>query len=255
MSVEFGIFDHITRPPGVPLAQLYEDRIELLKSADDAGFYCYHLAEHHGHDLAMAPNQLVFLGALARETENLRLGTLVSCLPLHHPLRLVEEICMVDQLSDGRLEVGVGRGVSIFEHEFFDLGSRQLLDEEAGPALHQHVITGAQLLAEELVGQLAHALFVGAPDDQCAGAVLEQFLEGHDLAGHVGARNVGEGNLDPLDAPALPEVEVVERAGADAHERIAGVNRRIRRLFVAEDIGSSVLMETNGFHGSLGRRP
>jgi alkanesulfonate monooxygenase SsuD/methylene tetrahydromethanopterin reductase-like flavin-dependent oxidoreductase (luciferase family) len=119
VTVEFGIFDHITRPPGVELAQLYEDRIELLRVAERAGFYCYHVAEHHGHNLAMAPNQLVFLAALARETESLRLGTLVSCLPLHHPLRLVEEICMADQLSGGRLEVGVGRGVSIFEHEFF----------------------------------------------------------------------------------------------------------------------------------------
>jgi alkanesulfonate monooxygenase SsuD/methylene tetrahydromethanopterin reductase-like flavin-dependent oxidoreductase (luciferase family) len=119
VPVEFGIFDHITHPPGVPLDRLYEDRIELLRTADRAGFYCYHVAEHHGHNLAMAPNQLVLLAALARETENLRLGTLVSCLPLHHPLRLVEEICMVDQLSGGRLEVGVGRGVSIFEHEFF----------------------------------------------------------------------------------------------------------------------------------------
>ncbi len=119
MTVEFGIFDHITRPPGRTLDEIYEGRIALLEKADRSGFYCYHVAEHHGHRLAMAPNQLVFLAALARETERLRLGTLVSCLPLHHPLRLVEEICMVDQLSGGRLDVGVGRGVSVFEHEFF----------------------------------------------------------------------------------------------------------------------------------------
>jgi len=119
MAIKIGIFDHISRPQGVPLGKLYEDRIRLLKKADCAGFYCYHLAEHHGHNLATAPSQPVFLAALARETETLRVGTLVSCLPLHHPLRLVEEICMVDQLSGGRLELGVGRGVSPFEHSFF----------------------------------------------------------------------------------------------------------------------------------------
>ena len=119
MPIEFGIFDHITRPTEMPLDQLYEGRIALLQKADRAGFSGYHVAEHHGHNLAMAPNQLVFLAALARETEHLRLGTLVSCLPYHHPLRLVEEICMVDQLSGGRLDIGVGRGVSIFEHNFF----------------------------------------------------------------------------------------------------------------------------------------
>jgi alkanesulfonate monooxygenase SsuD/methylene tetrahydromethanopterin reductase-like flavin-dependent oxidoreductase (luciferase family) len=119
MTVEFGIFDHISRPPGVPLGKTYEDRIAFVQKAERAGFCGYHVAEHHGHSLAMAPNQLVFLAALARETDTIRLGTLVSCLPLHHPLRLVEEICMVDQLSGGRLDVGVGRGVSSFEHDFF----------------------------------------------------------------------------------------------------------------------------------------
>jgi alkanesulfonate monooxygenase SsuD/methylene tetrahydromethanopterin reductase-like flavin-dependent oxidoreductase (luciferase family) len=117
--VEFGIFDQISRPPGAVLRELYEDEIARLRKADEAGFYCYHLAEHHGHNLCMAPSQLVFLAALARETKRLRLGTLVSCLPYHHPLRLVEEICMVDQLSGGRLDIGVGRGVSVFEHDFF----------------------------------------------------------------------------------------------------------------------------------------
>jgi alkanesulfonate monooxygenase SsuD/methylene tetrahydromethanopterin reductase-like flavin-dependent oxidoreductase (luciferase family) len=119
MSVGFGIFDHISRPPGVPLARIYEDRIAFVQTAERAGFCGYHVAEHHGHKLAMAPNQLVFLAALARETDTIRLGTLVSCLPLHHPLRVVEEICIVDQLSGGRLDVGVGRGVSTFEHDFF----------------------------------------------------------------------------------------------------------------------------------------
>jgi alkanesulfonate monooxygenase SsuD/methylene tetrahydromethanopterin reductase-like flavin-dependent oxidoreductase (luciferase family) len=119
MPVEFGIFEHISRPQGRDLGQVYEGRIAFLQKADRAGFSGFHLAEHHGHNLAMAPNQLVFLAALARETERIRLGTLVSCLPLHHPIRLVEEICMVDQLSGGRLDIGVGRGVSIFEHDFF----------------------------------------------------------------------------------------------------------------------------------------
>ncbi len=119
MAIEFGIFDHISRQPGESLGELYEGRIAFLQKAEEAGFTGCHIAEHHGHNLAMAPSQLPFLAALARETEQLRLGTLVSCLPYYHPLRLVEEICMVDQLSGGRLDVGVGRGVSVFEHHFF----------------------------------------------------------------------------------------------------------------------------------------
>ena len=117
--MEFGIFDHVTRPPGVPVQALYESRIALLREAEQAGFRGYHLAEHHGHALSATPSQVVFLSALARETERLRLGLLVACLPLHHPVRLAEEVCMLDQLSSGRVDLGVGRGISPFEHRLF----------------------------------------------------------------------------------------------------------------------------------------
>lgn len=117
--IEFGIFDHITRPEGVALDELYEGRLALLRKADAAGFARYHLAEHHGHRLSATPSQTVFLSAVARETERLRLGLLVACLPLHHPIRLVEEVCMLDQLSGGRVDLGVGRGISPFEHRLF----------------------------------------------------------------------------------------------------------------------------------------
>jgi alkanesulfonate monooxygenase SsuD/methylene tetrahydromethanopterin reductase-like flavin-dependent oxidoreductase (luciferase family) len=117
--IEFGIFDHVTRPPGVALDELYEGRIALLRKADAAGFRGYHLAEHHGHALSATPSQVPFLTAVARETESLRLGLLVACLPLHNPIRLVEEICMLDQLSGGRVDLGVGRGISPFEHRLF----------------------------------------------------------------------------------------------------------------------------------------
>ena len=117
--IEFGLFDHVTRPPGAALDGLYEQRLALLRKADAAGFRGYHLAEHHGHGLSATPSQALFLSAVARETERLRLGLLVACLPLHHPIRLVEEICMLDQLSGGRVDLGVGRGISPFEHRLF----------------------------------------------------------------------------------------------------------------------------------------
>jgi alkanesulfonate monooxygenase SsuD/methylene tetrahydromethanopterin reductase-like flavin-dependent oxidoreductase (luciferase family) len=63
----------------------------------------------------MVPVPGVFLGAVARMTKRMRLGPLVYLLPLYSPLRMIEEICMLDHLSHGRLEVGVGRGVSPYE--------------------------------------------------------------------------------------------------------------------------------------------
>ena len=88
---------------------------KFAEAADAAGIYCLHIAEHHATPLNMVPVPGVYLGALARTTKRMRLGPLVYLLPLYSPLRMIEEICMLDHLSHGRLEVGVGRGVSPYE--------------------------------------------------------------------------------------------------------------------------------------------
>src|SRR3712207_859459 len=67
----------------------------------------------------MAPSPSVFLAAAARHTRHLKLGALVSILPFYHPLRLIEEVCMLDHLSGGRLQVGIGRGITAIEHTFW----------------------------------------------------------------------------------------------------------------------------------------
>jgi alkanesulfonate monooxygenase SsuD/methylene tetrahydromethanopterin reductase-like flavin-dependent oxidoreductase (luciferase family) len=69
----------------------------------------------------MAPSPSVFLSAVAQRTTLLRFGPLVYTLPLYNPLRLIEEICMLDQMSGGRLEVGVGKGISPFEVAYFGI--------------------------------------------------------------------------------------------------------------------------------------
>lgn len=104
-QVSFGIFDWIDRGD-FPLDQLYEERLQLLEEADKAGFYCYHLAEHHFTSLGMAPSPALFLTAAAQRTRNIRLRPLGYLLPIYDPLRLIEEVCMLDNLSGGRLELG-----------------------------------------------------------------------------------------------------------------------------------------------------
>lgn len=118
-STKFALFDHIEGIPGTPHDQLLNDRIEFIKLAERLGFVGFHLAEHHGGDLCMTPNQELFLAAAARETSTIRLGPLVKVLPLHHPLRIVEDICVLDQLSGGRVDYGVGRGPVAIEHYWF----------------------------------------------------------------------------------------------------------------------------------------
>lgn len=109
--MRFGVFDHLERR-GDDLGQLYCERLEYVRAAEQAGFWCYHKAEHHMTPLDAAPSGNLLFAAIARETERIRFGALVYLLPFYHPLRLIEEICMLDQLSGGRMEVGVGRGIS-----------------------------------------------------------------------------------------------------------------------------------------------
>jgi alkanesulfonate monooxygenase SsuD/methylene tetrahydromethanopterin reductase-like flavin-dependent oxidoreductase (luciferase family) len=116
--MEFGVFDHLDRY-GTSLADYYEDRLRVAEVYDRSGFYAYHLAEHHSTPLGMAPSPSVFLSAVAQRTKQLRFGPLVWAMPAHHPLRLIEEICMLDQLSGGRLEIGFGRGSVPIELEYY----------------------------------------------------------------------------------------------------------------------------------------
>jgi alkanesulfonate monooxygenase SsuD/methylene tetrahydromethanopterin reductase-like flavin-dependent oxidoreductase (luciferase family) len=129
--IAFGIFDHLERRDE-PLDRLYQGRFELGAAADEAGFFCYHVAEHHATPLGMAPSPGVFLAALAQRTKRIHVGPLVYLLPLYNPLRLVQEICMIDQMSGGRFEIGVGRGVSPFELAYYRvpfMESREMFEE------------------------------------------------------------------------------------------------------------------------------
>ena len=81
--------------------------------------------------------------------------------------RVLDLLDLVVEAAD----VGVGDVGDLFEHELLDLGPRQPLDEQARAGVHEHVVAGAQLLADQRVRQLAHALLVGAPDDERAVAV------------------------------------------------------------------------------------
>jgi alkanesulfonate monooxygenase SsuD/methylene tetrahydromethanopterin reductase-like flavin-dependent oxidoreductase (luciferase family) len=128
--LNFAIFDHLDSDGG-PLGRFFEERLHLLELIERSGFHGYHLAEHHSTPLGMASSPSVFLASAIQRTRTIRLGPLVYVLPLYHPLRLYEEICMLDHLSGGRLTVGVGRGGALIEHQRFGV------DPAQAPAIYQ----------------------------------------------------------------------------------------------------------------------
>jgi alkanesulfonate monooxygenase SsuD/methylene tetrahydromethanopterin reductase-like flavin-dependent oxidoreductase (luciferase family) len=122
--MDFGVFDHVDRT-GQDLRAFYETRLRLVEAYERAGFYSYHVAEHHGTPLGMAPSPSVFLSAVAQRTKRMRFGPLVFILPLYNPLRLIDEIAMLDQMSGGRFDLGVGRGTSPLEAALFNSDHNQ----------------------------------------------------------------------------------------------------------------------------------
>ncbi len=120
LLMRFALFDQVEHT-GQPLHKVYADRLRLLQVADEAGFWCYFKSEHHFTPLDVAPSLGAWLAAVAARTSKMRIGPLVYLLPFHHPIQLLEEIAMLDHLSEGRLELGVGRGISPPEHEMWGL--------------------------------------------------------------------------------------------------------------------------------------
>jgi alkanesulfonate monooxygenase SsuD/methylene tetrahydromethanopterin reductase-like flavin-dependent oxidoreductase (luciferase family) len=122
MGMEFGIFDSFDlgrTEPGDVLA----GRLRFAQAAEELGVDHYHVTEHHGTPLSVCPSPNIFLSALSQRTSRMRFGALVNVLPEHHPFRLAEEIAVLDQLSGGRVDIGVGSGVSPYELAVFGVAA------------------------------------------------------------------------------------------------------------------------------------
>lgn len=116
----FRVADHYPERPGREVRRVYDEILEEAAVADALGFDSFWLAEHHFLPYGVVPQPAVMLAALAQRTRRIRLGSAVAVLPLSEPLRLAEEYAMVDILSGGRLELGVGSGY--LGHEFAGFG-------------------------------------------------------------------------------------------------------------------------------------
>lgn len=102
---------YLTHVAGGDPAGAYRRAVELAVAAEDLGFDSFWLAQHHGGIFGgLLPSPLVLLAAVAERTSTIRLGTAVIAASLEDPLRLAEDAAVVDALSGGRLELGVGAG-------------------------------------------------------------------------------------------------------------------------------------------------
>ena len=109
--MRFGTFSYNQARPWIAERQAFEELLEQILLTERLGFDEAWFAEHHHSDYGMLASPNLIIAALAQRTHRLRLGNLVNVVPLSDPMRLAEECAMLDILTGGRLNVGLGRGV------------------------------------------------------------------------------------------------------------------------------------------------
>ncbi len=118
--MHFGQFNLMGyRSPGTPAHAVYDAAVAQVKAAEQAGFEIAWFAEHHFSNYSVCPSPLMMVARCAGETARIRLASGVVIVPLYHPARLLSEIGMVDQLTHGRLVLGIGSGYQPYEFERF----------------------------------------------------------------------------------------------------------------------------------------
>ncbi|HVC55076.1 MAG TPA: LLM class flavin-dependent oxidoreductase [Stellaceae bacterium] len=131
--MRFGFFDQLPCAPGFTEQQRYRDILAQIELGDAVGFDTVWLGElHFSRGFSILADPLMVLAAAAQRTRRIRLGTAVTLLPMHNPVKIAEEAAIADILSDGRLELGVGRGTAPLHYAGYGIPqeeSRERFDE------------------------------------------------------------------------------------------------------------------------------
>ncbi len=142
--MEFGLFFLMQRDEQWNEQAVYDSALEQMLAAESLGYRSVWIAEHHFNDYGLCPAPPVLAAFVAARTTTLRLGMGVSLLPLHHPVDLAEELAVLDVVSGGRLDVGIGRGGTLQDYQTFqsERGDSRARVEE-GVALMRQSWSGA----------------------------------------------------------------------------------------------------------------
>lgn len=132
--MNFGLLMPFQNPPrwARPFPELYREQIEQIVRAEELGYDTVWLTEHHFDPDGWSPSLLPLAAGIATRTHHIRIGTFILILPFHHALRVAEDAATVDILSNGRLDLGVGKGYRVKEFTGFGVAREQrdaLLEE------------------------------------------------------------------------------------------------------------------------------
>ena len=122
--MRFAVFSHVAEKETASPKQRLDEFAAEVRLADELGYDYFFTTEHHFTGrFSMAPSQPVSLTVVAQNSERLRFGPMVILLPISQPLRVLEEMIILDQMSGGRLEIGLGRGITPHEHTSYGINT------------------------------------------------------------------------------------------------------------------------------------
>jgi probable F420-dependent oxidoreductase len=218
LRVGIGLFTgQVPAGSGGTFAQEYRDTLELVRLAESAGFDSAWVSEHHGVSDGYLPSLLPMLAAFAAATDRIRLGTGVVLTPLHDPLRLAEDAAVVDQLSGGRLTLGLGIAWRPEEFRMFGVPFAERLPRTVETVeILRRAWTGERFSFEGRIFRYDRVRVTPPPAQQEGPPIL---LGGYVEAAMRRAGRIGDGYITDAD-----DADAVRRAAAlmDEGAREAG---------------------------------
>src|SRR5216117_1760598 len=123
--MRFGTFFFFQAAPGLSHEEVVHRELEQMEWTEELGFDQIWLTEHHFIDHGLAVDPASLAASAASRTRRVRIGLAAAILPFHHPLRLAEQMALIDIISKGRLDVGVGRGNRPAEFKGYDVPQKE----------------------------------------------------------------------------------------------------------------------------------
>jgi alkanesulfonate monooxygenase SsuD/methylene tetrahydromethanopterin reductase-like flavin-dependent oxidoreductase (luciferase family) len=108
-----------------PFPEVYTNELRAIREAEALGYDTIWLTEHHFADDGYSPSVLPIAGAIAAQTERVRIGTFLVLLPLNNAIRLAEDVATLDVISNGRIDLGVGQGYAVHEYAAYGVSRKE----------------------------------------------------------------------------------------------------------------------------------
>src|SRR5215204_2015908 len=198
-------------------AEMYRHELALADRAEDSGFDSVWTPEHHFDDYVLTPNVTQFLSWLAGRTTTVRLGTMVTVLPWHDPVRVAESFSLLDHLSSGRAVLGIGRGLGRIEFDGFrlEMGESRQRFTEYTAAIVQALERGYI----EFDGRLYHQ-----PRTEIRPRPLASF------AGRTFASAISPQSMDLMAELGVGLMVIAQKPWETVEEEMATYRRRYREI-------------------------